>query len=215
MGLRGRPCGLCKHKHRTEIELAIARGVPYRQIEAKYGLSSVQIRTHKQKHMTVDGPIKAAMEMRRKLTNVDIEILKKEETETFFQRLHALRAPMEQLYLQACVDHKYMDATRLSKECREWNDMIGKYLGEIQSGSTTIHNTMILSPEFMQLRNMLMDVLRRFPKAHAAVLTGLHKLEQEHQVDHRLLELPAEVIDDDVLPRTHWKQKLAQRDARA
>ncbi len=46
-----RSCTICEHTKRAEIEDAIARGIPYRRIAPRYGLSIAALSRHLRTHV--------------------------------------------------------------------------------------------------------------------------------------------------------------------
>jgi|SRR5690625_21162 len=47
----GRPCTVCEHAERSEIDKALVRGRPYRRIAKEFGLSEAAVRRHANNHV--------------------------------------------------------------------------------------------------------------------------------------------------------------------
>jgi hypothetical protein len=56
-------------------------------------------------------------------------------------------------------------------------ELVARYLGEMQAHSTQTTISVLLSPEYLQLRNALLRALAAFPEARHAVAATLHEVE--------------------------------------
>jgi hypothetical protein len=54
---------------------------------------------------------------------------------------------------------------------------VGQYLGELQQHSTRTTVSVLVSPEYLQLRNALLRALGPFPEARRAVAAAIHEVE--------------------------------------
>jgi hypothetical protein len=64
--------------------------------------------------------------------------------------------------------------------------MIGTAVRELQTGQTTVNvamttNNLIVSPAYHNLRNVLLDALRKHPDARADMLAALQSIENDEQ----------------------------------
>jgi hypothetical protein len=56
-------------------------------------------------------------------------------------------------------------------------ELVGRYLGELHQHSTKTVVNILLTPEYLELRNALVKALQPFPQARAAVAAVLHSRE--------------------------------------
>lgn len=47
----GRPCTVCEHDERAEIDRQLVRGVPFRNVSERFGLSTAALHRHKNAHV--------------------------------------------------------------------------------------------------------------------------------------------------------------------
>lgn len=103
---------------------------------------------------------------------------------------------IQQLLLAASVNDRAATAS-LSGRAVDVLREIGRLTGEIQRiGNLTINNNTAVflnSPAFAQLQEMLIGRLAGFPEALAAVVDGLHELEESQPTEpaRAMLTLPA------------------------
>lgn len=73
-----RPCSICTHADRLEIEKAILESVPFRQIALRYGMSAVSVRRHKEAHLS-GRLVKAAEKKEQKESQALVAVVEKKE----------------------------------------------------------------------------------------------------------------------------------------
>ena len=56
-------------------------------------------------------------------------------------------------------------------------ELVGKLLGTLGIGSTTVNNNVLIMPAYIELRIGLVEALAPFPEAKVAVAQVLHRLE--------------------------------------
>ena len=56
---------------------------------------------------------------------------------------------------------------------------MGKYLGEFAAHSVQTHINVLLAPQYLELRTLLIQTLRRFPQARQAVIGALQQIESK------------------------------------
>lgn len=68
--------------------------------------------------------------------------------------------------------------SRIAGQLHKNMELVGKLLGDLGVGSTTINNVLIM-PAYIELRVELVEALAPFPEARLAVAQVLHRLEDK------------------------------------
>jgi hypothetical protein len=173
---RGPKCSICEHDHRAEIEFALANRVPYRRVAVQFQVSADAAGRHSRNHM--DAALKARLMTTGTDSPVDLEQLRITESEGLLQHLVALRG-REYAMLDKCEKLGHVgDFSRIDARLHKNLELTAKLLGDLQTGTTINHNTLILSPEYHQLRTGLIQALKHYPEAREAVALVLQDLER-------------------------------------
>jgi hypothetical protein len=123
-----RPCTVCVHPQREEIERAIARGEPYRRIAFRYSVSPQAVIRHVRAHFSQQA--EAA---------VQEEVV--EYGGTILDQVRQLNAKARQLLEEAAANHRYTGAAAFLKEARELLTLEARLRGELDAGSRVeVHN---------------------------------------------------------------------------
>jgi len=176
-------CLTCAHPERARIELRCANS--RRQIALiarEYGLSKHSVWRHWRDHVPENR--KASLQLAGMTDpSVDLDALKRTESETLLQRLVVEIARLQRI-ADACESvRNYQDATRASTAIVRVLELEARYLGEIRAGNTTIHQSFLLSPDWFQLRRVIATALRPYPDAQRAVLAALREHEAVQGAD--------------------------------
>jgi len=62
-------------------------------------------------------------------------------------------------------------ALKALKELREVTSLYAKLTGELQSG--TVHNTLVITPEWVSMRSLMLAALEPYPEARKALVAAL------------------------------------------
>jgi hypothetical protein len=176
-------CKTCHHAERARIELALANGVAMPKIARQYGnLTKQNLSYHWLRHVS-----QARKERLRVVGAADVEIdvvaLKRAEGESLLQNLIAERARLQRIADLCEGVSNYQDAVRASTAVVRVLELIAKYLGEIKTGSTTINQNFLLTPDWVNLRRVIGVALRPHPEAQRAVLDAVRAHESAAGVD--------------------------------
>lgn len=174
--MRHRPCQVCRHPDRLRIELARLIGMSCDRVGLKFKVHRDAVWRH-MTHVT---------EADRAQLIIDLPIRElaaqaAEENASLMDYLGICRGVlMKQLFLAADSGDRVGTAA-LSGRVLEYLKEIGKITGEISNlaSMTQVNNTAIFvgSPEFAALQTMLIERLRGWPDALAAVIEGLRELD--------------------------------------
>ncbi|WP_139839854.1 hypothetical protein [Oceanibacterium hippocampi] len=174
-------CKVCHHADRARIELMLARAVPLRVIEERFPgcFSLAALSRHRARHMPP--AIKAALIADRRPSDLDLEKLRRDEGEGLLQSLVAYRGHMVAIVNQCTDDGDYrLAAVFYDKLMRAW-ELEAKFLGELQTAAQHIHQSLIIAPEYLELRVNLVRALEPYPEARQAVANLLTQAEDAAQ----------------------------------
>jgi hypothetical protein len=156
-----RRCTVCGHPDREAIDKALVAGASFRDIAGQYKLSKSAVERHKAEHLPAAmAKAKEAadvahgddlLEQVRKLQNVTMSILAK-----------AYNANDLRIALQAIA------------QARGNLELLGRLLGELQAEGTV---NVLISPEWVQVRTVILSALSPYPAARVAVAGELGRLD--------------------------------------
>jgi hypothetical protein len=166
---------IAEHRERAAIELAIARGVSYRSVAKRYGVSVDAVGRHAREHMPP--------QLRAKLIagpdlDIDLERLRETESQSLLVHLVTLR---NRLFASLDVAEECGDSAMVARVAHQLHENLtitGKLIGDLGVGSTTINNFLI-TPIYVEMRTALVRALEPFPKARVAVAAALRQIENK------------------------------------
>jgi hypothetical protein len=175
--LRHRPCQVCRHASRLQIELLRLSGMSLDRIAARFRVHWDAL--HRHMHAHIDEADRAALiadlpmkEMARQAAEEGISVV---------DYLKVVREVLMRQLLAAASSGDRIGTSSLSGRAIECLKELGRITGEISNltSFTTVNNTAIIfnSPAFAALESMLVEKLAPHPAALAAVVDGLRELE--------------------------------------
>ncbi len=159
-----RTCTVCRHADRQEIEVAVIRCQPYRDIARRYDVTKDAIRRHAQVHLPA---MLAKSEEAREIACADSVL---GQAEGLRESALAILAAAEQ-----SQDHE--TALKAIREARGCVELYARVAGEIKEGPTV---NILVSPEWLQVQATVIAALSGFPEARVAVAGALKQLEAPH-----------------------------------
>jgi len=190
-----RPCGPCSDARRNELDRRLLNkeitGESFRRIVDDFGYSETALRRHLAEHLTIDlVAVKAAKEEARRnaveeahateldkaLTEIKTEVqgsmaARLENASNFLDQLREVRSRAANLLDQAEEAQDLRAAGTFLKELREqirlWAELEGKLASQPQV-------TIINSPEWVELRTVIIQALDDFPDAKKVVVDAIH-----------------------------------------
>ena len=159
---------------RAEIEFELATGKSVRAIARKYNIHEQALYKHRKK---LPPQLKAAFVGQLLKPGTDLEKLRVEESEGLLQNLATQRARLLIMQDAAMGEGNAQAVATLAGRIQENLRIVGQYLGELQQHSTRTTVSVLVSPEYLQLRNALLRALGPFPEARRAVAAALHEIE--------------------------------------
>jgi hypothetical protein len=175
VGKRGVPCSVCAHKARHQIEVGLTHGVPHRVLGNRFGLSHDAIGRHAQNHLSPQ--MRAAILTAQKPTAIDLEALQASESEGLLSQLVSQRARLQQHSelaaslgdVRGCVAAESAITSNLA--------LVGRLLGMIVQRHDVRSTSILISADYLALRQAIVQALRPYPQAAAAVGAALARLE--------------------------------------
>lgn len=151
-----RICTVCGDKSRQSIEKALIGGGSYRDIAGRFGVSKSAVERHAKR--CVPERLARAAEVRERVNgDALLERLEELRSETLGV-LESVRGQDSAVALKAIQ--------RLEKQL----ELAGRLIGELKEGSTV---NVLVSPEWVALRTVILGVLERHPAARREVSDAL------------------------------------------
>ena len=185
-----RQSSIVKHVDRAAIERDLAVGIPLRRLAKKYGIDKSALYRHRKK---LPPQLRAAMLAQSLRPEVDLEKLRVTESEGLLVHLASQRARLL-LWQDACASaEQFQVASAISAQIHRNLELVGKLVGEFASYHRVTNVSMMISPEYLELRSALLRALEPFPDARRAVADAIHRLEAKaaQQAPPVLEALPA------------------------
>jgi hypothetical protein len=182
MGRRlSKKCTICTHGHRSQIEIGLVHHVPMRVLAQRFGVSPDALHRHRHNHSSPQ--VAAAILAAQKPTEIDLEALQSSESEGLLAQLIAQRARL-QVYADQISDvGDYKGAAAIERAVTTNLELTAKLLGQLVQRHEVRSTSLLVSPDYLQLRAVLVNALRPFPEAARAVGSALHELESQAAQD--------------------------------
>lgn len=189
-----RPCSICSHSERLEIDRLLLQGTSYRDIAGRFGLSKTAIFRHKESHIGTDlrdvrevmiaAREEALAEIKSEVKARDLEEVKAEivaeakegmaarleNAASFIDQLNEVRAKAASLLDQAEASDNLRAAGTFLKELREQIRLMAELEGKISNQPTV---NVLVNPEWIELRTVIIQALDPFPQAKEAVVHAI------------------------------------------
>jgi transposase-like protein len=155
-----RRCTVCNHPEKHSIDEALVTGGPYRSVAKRFGLSESSVYRHKTEHLPA-------------------HLLKAREAEDaaraddLLDQVRHLQTHALDILERAEKAGDLRTALAAISQARGNLELLGKLAGELDERSVVNLN---ISPEWLELRAMIVGVLEPHPAAHKAVLRALESV---------------------------------------
>jgi hypothetical protein len=177
----GRQCTICAHDKRHQIELGIVAKVSSHVLAARFGVSHDAIKRHSDNHLTQVQ--RAALLAARKPSEIDLEALRTSETEGLLSQLIGQRARLHQHSELATELGDVRGAVAAENAITGNLKLVAQLLGQLVQHHDLRHTSILISPDYLRLREVLVRALRPFPAAAQAVGAALCAMEAEAAKD--------------------------------
>jgi hypothetical protein len=177
MGRTGPACRVCEDEHRHLIELGLVHRVPVRVLARRFSLSKDSIFRHRRLHMTPQ--LVAAIMAAQRPSEIDLEQLQRSESEGLIGSLVTQRARLQMLSEMAFEEREVNAATTVERAITNSLELTSKLLGQLVTHHQVTHTGILISADYLKLRQAIITALRPFPEAAKAVGAALAQLETE------------------------------------
>ena len=177
MGKTGPKCSICNHKSRHQIEIGLAHGIAHNALARRFNVSADAVGRHAA--TPVSPALRAAILTAQKPTKIDLEALQVAEQEGLLSQLVHQRARLQQ-HVATAIDYGDVKAAIGAEGAITANlALVGKLLGMIVQRHDVRSTSLLISADYLALRQAITTALRPFPDAARAVGAALHRLESE------------------------------------
>lgn len=181
-------CTVCRHEKRHQIDLALVHRVPVRTIARRFDVSPDAVHRHGRNHLPPQQ--RAALLTAQRPSKVDLEELERSEAEGLLSQLVTQRARLQQLSEQALELADVRAAATVEARITANLELVSKLLGMLVQRHEVKRSALLLSPDYLELRQSLVQALRPYPDAARAVGAALHELEARAAKDISEAERP-------------------------
>jgi hypothetical protein len=152
-----RPCTICAHPEHHAINVALVNRDPYRNITQHYGVSKYALTRHAKEHLP---------ELLARAKDA-VEIA---EADSLLDRVEGLYKRTEAILEAAESNSEWALALAAIRECRGNLELLGRVTKELESAPTF---NLLLNPEWIELRALIVRAVEPFPEARASILSAL------------------------------------------
>jgi hypothetical protein len=154
-----RRCTVCDHHEGHRIDDALVRGAPYRSVAKLFGLSESAVYRHKVEHLPAH-LLKAK------------EVEEAARADDLLEQVRSLQAHALGILERAEKTGDLRTALAAISQARGNLELLGKLAGELDERPVVNLN---ISPEWLELRAVIVGALESHPAAHRAVLGALER----------------------------------------
>lgn len=151
--MMARRCSICHHVQRDEIDAALVEGMPYRKIAARWGVSSAALSRHLRHHLV------AILAGRDEVT-----------ADNLLARVNDLQRQAQAIKDKALETGDLKTALAGIRELTRLTNLFGKLCGELSSQPVV---NVLVSPDYVHAKTVIMDALEPWPDARAAAAAAL------------------------------------------
>jgi hypothetical protein len=181
MGKRGPNCTVCVHKDRSLVELGLVHHIPMTVLARRFGLGTDAVWKHRHNHMSPQ--LIAAIAMAQRPSEIDLEQLQRSESEGLLGSLVGQRARLQLLSEMAFEEGELHAATTVERAITSSLELTSKLLGMIVQRHDVRSTSILISADYLKLRQTLIAALKPYPDAARAVGAALAKLETDVAAD--------------------------------
>jgi hypothetical protein len=181
VGKRGVPCSVCGHDKRHQIEIGLVHRVSSRVLAQRFGLSHDAILRHSRNHLSPTQ--RAAILNAQKPSPIDLDALRTSESEGLLAQLVGQRARLQQHSELALELGDVRGAVAAEHAITGNLALVGRLLGQLITRHDVRHTSILLSPDYLRLRDALTRALRPYSDAASAVAAALYAIEADAAKD--------------------------------
>jgi hypothetical protein len=170
-------CAVCRHPKRHAIDLRLTYGDSARSVAEMFEVHYDAVLRHKNSHLSA--AMQAAILTASKPSPADVEALTKSESEGLLAALVTMRARLAQ-HARACADvgdHK--GAIRAEQVTLANLETVARLVGQLISRSEVVSKSYLITPDYLRVRQILIEELRPHPEIASRVARRIAALENE------------------------------------
>ncbi len=152
-----RSCTVCRHGRRRDVEVALVRREPYRDIARRFSVSKDALSRHAKEHLP-DRLLKAQ-------EHEDVR-----EALDVLAQLKSINEASLAILDEARTEGKPDTALRAVDRIHRQVELQAKLLGELKEAPAV---NIVVSPEWLELRAVIVGALEPFPDVQKSVLEAL------------------------------------------
>ena len=156
-----RQCTVCAHADVNKINKQLVEGVSLDTLAKTYKLTKSAIQRHQKNHI----PAKLTKAREAKETAA---------ADSLMGRVTALNEKAEEIYLKAIEAENLNAAISAVRELRGITELYTKITCELTAQTVT---NIIVMPEWVSLRNVILSALESYPEARQAVVEAVGRVE--------------------------------------
>jgi hypothetical protein len=167
-----RPCTVCAHEKRQEIDKALITGTTHRNVAEQFRLSPSAVYRHKRGHLSAR--IKRAFEAKE--TRQAVELVQHQTQERakevgqaidIVQQLKAINSATLQVLQAARESEKHALSLQAVDRVHKQIELQARLIGELQEQGPQV--SVFVNPEWHQIRVNVLQALTPYPEARSAV----------------------------------------------
>lgn len=163
------------HPERVSIEFDLARGVSVREVAKRYGVSKDAAQRFR---ATIPPQLKAAALAEVLRPGADLEQIAAEIDAGQLAVVATTRARLLLLFDKAMEKEDSEASARIARELHRSVELIAKLHGDIKSHVVRTNINVMLDPRYLAFRAAVLETLRDFPEARAALMRRLEEEER-------------------------------------
>ena len=157
-----RGCSICARTDVEQIDADYRAGMSFNALHEKYHASVGALHRHTQHLKAQEAPLIGSVTADMEPTAAALKVL--------YQRAN-------ELYKECKKEGDRLNAVRALKETRDILELTMKVTGELNNHPQIIHNHLHVSPEWTQLRAVMLGALQPYPEARRALVEALEGAE--------------------------------------
>src|SRR5262245_53376354 len=154
----------------------------------RFGVSPDALYRHRTNHLSPQ--VRAAMLAQQKPTEIDLEALQASESEGLLAQLVTQRARLQTHSEMASELGDVRSAVACERAITSNLELVGKLLGQLVQRHEVRSTSLLISPDYLELRATLVRALQPFPEAARAVGAALHAMESKAADDIKASKQP-------------------------
>ena len=155
--------------------------VPVRVLSQRFGVTKDALHRHRKLHLSPQ--TRAALLTAMKPSDIDVEQLRRSESEGLLGSLIAQRARLAMLSEMCFEQGELHAATSVEARITQSLELTSRLLGMIIQHHEVRSTSVLLTADYLKLRGTIISALRPFPEAARAVGAALAALETEAAKD--------------------------------